>query len=251
MKCGACSTDNRDAAKFCKGCGGKLAQAWQGAGARATGAASPEAPAIILTGQPLRPEPLPAAPPAPVSASAPASARTLKTVVLLASTAVALVTMGGLVWSQRGREIEAPAAGTATVAVTAEAPVPDSAVVSALTAAPPLVPAAAQPAPPVMAQTVETLSAAAMPSKPVRKRAAPRVQAPVVAEAPPPPAPAAPAPPPPPPVPEATCGGLNFIAKARCLAAECAKPGVGAHPQCEAVRRQQRIDDEKRNPSGG
>ena len=57
------------------------------------------------------------------------------------------------------------------------------------------------------------------------------------------PAPAAPA------DPQALCGDRNFVAKAQCMAAQCLKPEYKPHAQCEAVRRQQRIDEEKRNPS--
>ena len=68
--------------------------------------------------------------------------------------------------------------------------------------------------------------------------------APAPAAAPPSsPAPAAPA------DPQALCSDRNFIAKAQCMAAQCLKPEYKPHAQCEAVRRQQRIDEEKRNPS--
>jgi hypothetical protein len=72
---------------------------------------------------------------------------------------------------------------------------------------------------------------------------APEPVAPVAAAAPPPPAPA------PPPEPAAQCGDRNFIAKAQCMAAQCLKPEYKAHGQCEAVRRQQRLEEEKRNPT--
>jgi len=45
------------------------------------------------------------------------------------------------------------------------------------------------------------------------------------------------------------CGDRNFIARAQCMAAQCLKPEYKAHAQCEAVRRQQRIEEEKRNPT--
>jgi len=64
--------------------------------------------------------------------------------------------------------------------------------------------------------------------------------------------PAAPAPAPAPvrsPSPQESCGSLNFIAKAQCMAAQCARPELAAHAQCEAVRRQQRLEEEKRNPT--
>lgn len=49
--------------------------------------------------------------------------------------------------------------------------------------------------------------------------------------------------------PAAACAGMNFIAAARCMAAQCLKPEVQAHTQCDAVHRQQRLEDEKRNPT--
>jgi len=49
--------------------------------------------------------------------------------------------------------------------------------------------------------------------------------------------------------PLAVCGDRNFIAKAQCMAAQCLKPEYKPHAQCEAVRRQQRIEEEKRNPT--
>ncbi|MDM0072832.1 hypothetical protein QTH90_00440 [Variovorax sp. J2P1-59] len=48
--------------------------------------------------------------------------------------------------------------------------------------------------------------------------------------------------------PGAACAGLNFIAAARCMAAQCLKPAFVPHVQCEAVRGQQRLEAEKRNP---
>ena len=48
--------------------------------------------------------------------------------------------------------------------------------------------------------------------------------------------------------PGAACAGLNFFAAARCMAAQCLKPAFKPHAQCEAVRRQQRLEAEKRNP---
>jgi hypothetical protein len=49
--------------------------------------------------------------------------------------------------------------------------------------------------------------------------------------------------------PQTACDGLNFFARARCMATQCAKADYKAHPRCDAVRRQQQIDEEKRNPS--
>jgi hypothetical protein len=48
--------------------------------------------------------------------------------------------------------------------------------------------------------------------------------------------------------PGAACVDLNFISAARCMAAQCLKPAFKPHAQCEAVHRQLRIEEEKRNP---
>jgi hypothetical protein len=104
--------------------------------------------------------------------------------------------------------------------------------------------AEAAPTPPVAAPKP---APAAKPRK--QANAAPQAgtsEAPAPATAPAPsaaPAPAASA------DPQGMCGDRNFIAKAQCMAAQCLKPEYKAHAQCEAVRRQQRIEEEKRNPT--
>lgn len=119
-------------------------------------------------------------------------------------------------------------------------------------------PAQAQAAPEPPAAEAPPVAEAAPPAASTKPAARPRKQAavaapaprapetpaPAVAAAPPPPAPA-----PPPPEPLAQCGDRNFIARAQCMAAQCLKAEYKAHAQCEAVRRQQRIDEEKRNPT--
>lgn len=50
------------------------------------------------------------------------------------------------------------------------------------------------------------------------------------------------------PEPAAACSGLNFIARSQCMAAQCLKREFRPHAQCEAVRRRQRLEEEKRNP---
>jgi hypothetical protein len=118
---------------------------------------------------------------------------------------------------------------------------------------PPVAPAAPADSQPVEPAETPPAAEAAPAPKPVakpRKQAtaavqppnAPEPAAPVAAPAPPP-APAAPA------EPQAMCGDRNFVAKAQCMAAQCLKPEFKAHAQCEAVRRQQRLEEEKRNPS--
>jgi hypothetical protein len=49
--------------------------------------------------------------------------------------------------------------------------------------------------------------------------------------------------------PNTQCTGLGFFAASRCMAAQCAKADYSAHPACTAVRQQQRLMEEKRNPS--
>lgn len=136
----------------------------------------------------------------------------------------------------------APAASAVPVAVPAPAPAVEPA------------PAPAEPAeaPPAAEASSAATAATAKPVAKPRKQAtvaapvpsAPEPAAPVVAAAPPPlPAAAAPA------EPQAQCGDRNFIAKAQCMAAQCLKPEYKAHAQCDAVRRQQRLEEEKRNPT--
>ena len=48
--------------------------------------------------------------------------------------------------------------------------------------------------------------------------------------------------------PSQLCGDLNFIARARCMAAQCATPQFSRHGECVAVREQQRLMELKRNP---
>jgi hypothetical protein len=50
------------------------------------------------------------------------------------------------------------------------------------------------------------------------------------------------------PEPESACKALNFIARSQCMAAQCLRREFRSHAQCEAVRRQQRLEEEKRNP---
>ncbi|MBU1358181.1 MAG: hypothetical protein KKC79_20215 [Gammaproteobacteria bacterium] len=63
------------------------------------------------------------------------------------------------------------------------------------------------------------------------------------------PVPSTPASPPVVAEPRAQCQGMNFISAARCMAAQCLRSEFKPHAQCEAVRRQQRLEEEKRNPT--
>ena len=108
--------------------------------------------------------------------------------------------------------------------------------------------------PTTSAQPEPAMAPPAAPKKPVPP-AVPKSRKPAPAPAPvaalPAAAPEEPAPPPlaTPPSPQSQCAGLNFFARAQCLAAQCAKPELKSDAQCEAVRRQQRIEEERRNPT--
>jgi len=108
----------------------------------------------------------------------------------------------------------------------------------------PALPSVVEPPP---AEPVKPVAAA--PPKPRKRTPAVAVAAPTLMTPAPEPAP----PPAPQPValatPQSQCAGLNFFARAQCMAAQCAKADYKAHAQCEAVRRQQQIDEEKRNPT--
>jgi hypothetical protein len=136
--------------------------------------------------------------------------------------------------------LEAPAA-TAPLPAAAAQPV----------AAPALAPQAAEQVEALPAAEATAPAAAPKPAAKPRKQATAAAPAPSTPE--PAPAIAAPAPPPPAPAPpaepQAQCSDRNFIAKAQCMAAQCLKPEFKAHAQCEAVRRQQRLEEEKRNPT--
>ena len=105
--------------------------------------------------------------------------------------------------------------------------------------------AAAVPSPPNFkpAPAAAGKSRKATPAAPSQAGAPESVPAATAAAATPPQAPTASA------DPQALCGDRNFIAKAQCMAAQCLKAEYKPHAQCEAVRRQQRIEEEKRNPT--
>ena len=245
--CGACNAENRAAAKFCKGCGRKIAQAWAQATPAAAGAGAGEATVLLSAAA--------AAVPAP---RAPALAAAVADPVFLAPSplrprigngrwiaslglAVVLLVAASAWWGHRNRSIpiaQPPplAAGDANSAPAAvEPPVVAPAVPAVLVAEK------------LILEPGEAAPAAPKPRKvPAKKQPAP-TPAPV-------PQVAAPAPPPPAPeplrvaTPQESCAGRNFIAHAQCMAAQCARPDVASHAQCEAVRRQQRLEEEKRNP---
>lgn len=185
----------------------------------------------------------------------PSVARRLGTWSVLIAVVLLVAVGWGYVYNSRNSAVPAVAKEFAT-------PVPVEPVVPApveTVASPPVV-QVAEPAEPVqLAPTLPPVAEPppAEPVKPVvaaapksRKRtpavavAAPQPEAPAPESAPPPaPQPVALA------TPQSHCAGLNFFARAQCMAAQCAKADYRAHAQCEVVRRQQQIDEEKRNPT--
>ena len=179
-----------------------------------------------------------------------------KSIKIGAGLLLALVLAAGIAWQwldDSGRNERAPVTAPSQPA---PAPTPPTAAAAPPAEAAPPAPAAPVPevaavAPAPPAAVAPAAPRAAAPAKPPRKPAAP-----VPAPARPEPAPAvaaaqpAPAPEPaPPPEPRSQCAGRNFISTAGCMAAQCQKAEYRAHPQCEAVRRQQQLEEEKRNPS--
>lgn len=252
--CGACSAENRDAAKFCKGCGRKIAQAWPQATPVATGAGA----AALLQGSPaLAPRaaakraeaekeltPMPAPPRARIS-----NGRWIVGMGL----GVVLLVLAAAWWGHRNKsqEIAEPAAATVDAA-TNPMPAAESTAPASASAAP-ASPSPFAPLEPANKAEAAPVSQAAPPASSKQRKseakkqaappAAPAVEAAAPASLPPAPEPVRA------PTPQESCAGRNFVARAQCMAEQCARPDVARHPQCEAVRQQQRIEEEKRNPT--
>jgi hypothetical protein len=308
--CPVCSTENREGANFCKGCGGKLAPAapmpippppaprsrsereWAatapaqlraptipgglfGAGMPAAamgpiGAASPADDQTLLAAlgrlrrQPSTPrEPRarkssrPRTPRPPrAERRKPRRTRIFWLWLLLLATGLLMIVAG---WHGYGtdtpdEEVEIPKSAIPAAAPAPPMPSPNTA--AAVPQTPPAVaPPAAESTPhdaatavPAPANLKPAPAAAgksrkAPPAAPSQAGAAESMPAATAAAPTPSQAPSAPT------DPMAICGDRNFIAKAQCMAAQCLKPEFKPHAQCEAVRRQQRIDEEKRNPT--
>ena len=290
--CADCCTDNRDGAKFCKGCGKRLVSPTPVRPAAVTGS-DEEWPATqrmpMHSNLPSPPGPSPRRPaPAPAAASrrrvepaerksAPRST-TAERPSPWRSAVIGLLIVAGPVaiaawfFSEPPRPAISPAPALAANSPTPTAPVPVEP--AAPLATPPQdEPSAPDPAPapapapvsaPVSALAPMPAMPSALPEPALARPAAPMkpvpappksrkpAQPPAPVAALPAPAPAEPAPPPPPaapPSPQLQCAGLNFFARAQCLAAQCAKPELKSNAQCEAVRRQQQIEEERRNPT--
>lgn len=252
--CGACTAENRDAAKFCKGCGRKIAQAWPQATPVATGAGDA---ALLLGASALAPRatakraetekeltPMPAPPRARIS-----NGRWIVGLGL----GVVLLVLAAAWWGHRNKsqEIAEPAAAAVDAAAnpTPAAEINAPASSSATPASPsPFAPLELADKPQAAPVAEAAAPASSKPRKSEAKKQAPPPAAPAVEAA----AAASPQPAPEPvrmPTPQESCAGRNFIARAQCMAEQCTRPEVARHPQCEGVRQQQRIEEEKRNPT--
>ena len=307
--CAECRAENRDGAKFCRGCGRRLTSI-QTAGiadigkdpwpetqrmplvppvvppvhvspqpSLRAGAAAPGEKMFVPSTKARRQPPLPPPSPPPLSTRASpfapiaghpskgarsASARRLRAFWISALTFIvvmaALAVAGGWYISrkQAAQTPLPPAAPMAPAAADAPSPPPAQQAEQPPAAEPATPPAAAPMAAEPAPLPQQAAIPAAVPTKPLVAAAKPRRSAPEPASPPVPVAAAlaapepmtAPAPQPAPPAsPQTACAGLGFFARARCMAAECGKPEYAALAQCEPIRRQQQIDEEKRNPS--
>lgn len=274
LLCPTCRTENRDAAKFCKGCGGKLvslpARPAEEAEARddawgATVVASLEddlapAPAPAPTPRASRPSALHTASIEPSPArgtsrthrrrSAPQPRDRSVFWLLLAAATIVAATGGLYVYRDQHRKPMLAVVQEQAPAAPKSPALPITGTVTPAEAkAPAALTQAAPPAPPAAA-VASAAVAARKPRKAASATAAPVAPPPVAAA---PVVPVAPAPepvePPPPADPAQACTGRGLIATSQCLVAQCAKPEFSAHARCDAVRQQQRIDEEKRNPT--
>lgn len=275
--CPTCRTENRDAAKFCKGCGGKLVSLPPRSAEEAEALDDAWGATVVAS---LDDDPALPPPPAPPRASRPSALHTASSDpsaartarphrlhrapprrdrsafwVLLAAATIVVATGGLYVYRGQHRtplltvvQDQGPAAPGSPVAPAATPKPTASPITGPVTTTEAAAPAT--PAP--------TASAAAVPS-PVAAARKPRKVASAPVAAPPPPvtaapvAPVVPAPepvaPPPPADPSQACASRGFFATSQCLVVQCAKPEFSGHARCEAVRQQQRIDEEKRNPT--
>lgn len=271
VTCTDCHTSNRDGARFCRGCGHRLSsvaaeEEWpatqrmvfpyeeiQSQGAEAAIAlplrAQRQKPPSPSPKRPASADPAPPrrSPPAAKSVGSGRPSRAKR--AILWSALVALIVAVGA-WHLRESTVSTLTAvtspGPSVAAAPAPAPAPPDPVFAAEPVPPEPVPA---PEPPAVVPE-PAIPAKPAPAPKARKTVVPLAPAPPVASAEAQPVASVPAPEPAAPSdPQAVCGNLNFFSRARCMAAQCAKAEYTAHPRCDAVRRQQQIEEEKRNPS--
>lgn len=224
--CDNCKTENRDHAMFCRGCTAKLP---------AFAATGPSALAAL---GPLPPRATAARPQASAVKAAAAAGNPARFWLLMVASVVTMVVAfaGWYAWVVR------PVARTA-VPVAAAAPPPMSATRALpLTLLTPVEPPATvapvapveatatmppEPAPAAASSTQRVAPSAPAASRPVRMASAAVSYGGD---------------------PRSACSHLNFIAAARCEAAQCDKAAYSRHPRCDVVRAQGRRDEARRNP---
>lgn len=216
--CDACKTSNRDSAMFCRGCTRKLP---------AFAATGPSALAM----QPPARRTLPRATAASLQTGLPGI--WLAVGFMLVAAAIALTAWYAYV-SRR------PATGPAPVATAA--PAPRSVPTLPLTLLTPISPAPAESTEPASVVASAPPALAAEPERPAQASPIPvaPVRRPIRAAN----AAASPAG-----DPRGACVHLNFIAAARCEAAQCDKAAYARHPRCAVVREDRRRDEARRNLS--
>jgi hypothetical protein len=235
--CDQCGTENRESAKFCKGCAAKLPAF------TATG------PSALQSMKALKSPPHAPPPDAPVPGMLPIETRAFWVRFAVLSV---LITTAFVSWyAYVTRKVPAnPAPGPPAVVAAAS---PPAAQVRAAT--PPMAPLDHEKLPPAEpvrpAEALDPTESFVTPG-PARQREWVQVTPPprrandaqtvrteesrkIVSR------PSASDPRP-------ACAHLNFIAAARCEAAQCAKAQYARHPHCNAVREQTRRDVARRNP---
>jgi hypothetical protein len=234
--CDQCGTENRESAKFCKGCAAKLPSF------AATG------PSALQSMKALRTPRAPPPPGAPTPGMLPIETRAFW--IRFAVLSVVITTAFVSWYAYVTRKVPNPPSGPP--AVVAATPAPPGARLNV--AVPPQAPADHDRPllPPEPVRPAEALD-------PAERLVAPGPARSELVQVPPPrrasdasavrteesrkvvarPSAADPRP---------GCAHLNFIAGSRCEAAQCAKAQYARHPHCNAVREQTRRDVARRNP---
>lgn len=210
--CDTCKTHNRDNAMFCRGCAGKLPS---------FAATGPSALAALRAESSARP------------AAPPRQARQSPVFWIRLGLAIVMMAVGFVGWYMYVTRKAAPPPGPVVAATTVSASAPRGLPLTLLTPVEPVEfidpPQPVQPAARLLpAPTpLPAPSPYTEPRRPVRTAAVAHT---AVAD------------------PRSGCGHLNFIAAARCEAAQCDRPGYSQHPRCDAVRADRRRDEARRNP---
>ena len=249
--CPACGTENRAVAKFCIECIGVLQPDFEPtkvvplrpSGERTTLLGMPSALAAFASSAPAS---APAPTPVPVAVKSRDIPEPRKGLWLsLAAFAFTLV-IGAAGWVVAGAggwyiyssssvaEDAVPSVASAAAAPVAAAPV----VIAPATVAPvAIAPVAVAPvavAPPAVTPPAVAPAARVVPAKDVAvARPAAPPSKPRVAHS----------------DPGTSCASLGFIARSQCMVAQCAKGEYRVQPACQAVVAQQRLMEEKRNPT--